>query len=671
MEFSDEPTQINPATSQGSPFGGGRASLLPGEVIGQYKVIKLLGRGGMGEVHEVEHVELGKRYALKVISDEILDSAGALERFRREAQVMARVEHAHIVRVDDFGQTGGRYWLRMELAGGMAYEGEHWVSLAEALKSGVKLSESWVRTILAQILEGLDCAHGRGLIHRDIKPANILLSGGGAKIADFGLVKVAGEEWLRSQVEKSVARSMSMGAEATRLLEGSGTKGTSTKALLGTYAYMSPEQKRGDELDGRTDLYAVGLMAFQMLTGEETVGMELPSDINPELDPGWDDWVRRSIAVSADRRFGSAREMLTNLPSLIGEAVETPPPVEVERDLPRVVSPPMKKEVFQPVKDLQEGESFELELEGQNLGMIWIPPGKFVMGSPEEIKEGGFMGIGAKVVQQAESGRWVDEGPQTEVELTRGFWLGRTPVTVGQWKAVMGTDLRAQVVKALHDDTKYSEFLIFKDFNERQTIREFWGLECDSDPQSLLFEVDYELKMPYVSWEDLELPMPYVSWEDAMEFAQKLTERERLAGRLPVGYVYTLPSEAQWEYAARAGTTTRWSFGDDESRLGQYAWVDFGQTNQMPFPVGRKLANPHGLYDMHGNVREWTRSWYGTYPGGNVTDYEGPASGTDRVNRGGSGGSISEDARSAARESFAPGFRWTNLGFRLCLSAER
>ena len=111
-----------------------------------------------------------------------------------------------------------------------------------------------------------------------------------------------------------------------------------------------------------------------------------------------------------------------------------------------------------------------------------------------------------------------------------------------------------------------------------------------------------------------DLPVESVSWHEAMAFCEKLTQREREAGRLPEGYEYTLPTEAQWEYACRAGTTTRFSFGDSDSDLGDYGWYG-GNSSYTTHPVGEKLANPWGLYDMHGNVQEWCRDWYGNYPG--------------------------------------------------------
>ncbi|MCC5842599.1 MAG: SUMF1/EgtB/PvdO family nonheme iron enzyme [Opitutales bacterium] len=1070
--MDEEVTRLPPEGADGG------ASLLAGQDFDEYRVIRLLGRGGMGEVYEVEHRELHTRHALKLINREIVARADSGDRFRREARVMAQLRHPHIVHVDDFRQSHGRAWLRMELIEGG--------SLGEKLKAEKgKLKEGEAREILRQVLEGLAYAHKEGVVHRDLKPGNVLLEQGAggrgqgpevggqrsevshqpseisdrnsasfqrssavekslppirAKIADFGLVKLAGEQWIHSQVQKSVARSMSMSDRETALPgaegDGSVSGGTSTKALLGTYAYMSPEQKRGEEADASSDVYAVGLMAYQMLTGAEGLGMQLPSRLNPEIDPAWDDWISQATMPNPSDRFADAGSMLAALPERrqvgsgvssrsaakargsfrwviaavlllavgagawwVGEqrgALDAEPPVGVpplggpvaeqrvdtplksgtptetaalasqdgappspsvilridpaeagarvwlgaESDVPvgadgvvrfadfplgehellvqapgyqpvvtrvevgpsglderirlvpvrgavevltsagalvvavdgsgvetrlgeadangrllsenvlrigeyrlrlsaerresaevpvelmigrtvrveraleplpgelRVLSVPtgasvavegggwratgetpatlrgvpaerelsvavslrgyrterrsvtldpaevrtlnvgtlvaeagalevrMQNEELRsgagvgvkvdgreqtgswrngvlrveglevgrrsvevshpsyrsdtsdlPIQDqratahevrleplpgrltltvsgpsagdwsvevngeavrpasgnvlelpaqreqlvrvsargwqaseqrvtlgaaerrtltfrLEEargpvpGQNAEVELPGGvKLDLVWIRPGEFTMSSPNN-----------------ESGRFDNEGPQTRVRLTKGFWLGKYPVTQGQWQALMGNN-------PSH----------FKNSG-------------------------------------LNAPVESVSWNDVMEFARKLTEQERRAGRLPEGYVYTLPSEAQWEYAARAGTTTRFYTGNSDSDLDRAGWFS-GNAGGSTKPVGQKVPNAWGLYDMHGNVWEWTRTWFGNYPGGSFVDYEGPNSGSNRVLRGGSWNRNAQYCRSASRGSLTPTFPHLHLGFRLALSS--
>lgn len=202
-----------------------------------------------------------------------------------------------------------------------------------------------------------------------------------------------------------------------------------------------------------------------------------------------------------------------------------------------------------------------------------------------------------------------DERSVTQGTLTRGYWLGQTEVTQAQWSAMMG-----------------------------------------NNPSN--FKGD-------------DRPVEQVSWNDAMEFCRKLTERERAASRLPEGYAYTLPTEAQWEYACRAGTD-----GDYAGNLDAMAWYSANSGSQT-HPVGQKQANPWGLRDMHGNVVEWCLDWYGRYPGGSVTDPSGPPSGSHRVYRGGGWGRDAIYCRAAFRGMLAPGVRVNFLGFRLALSSVR
>ncbi len=174
-------------------------------------------------------------------------------------------------------------------------------------------------------------------------------------------------------------------------------------------------------------------------------------------------------------------------------------------------------------------------------------------------------------------------------------------------------------------------------------------------------------------------PVEKVNWDDAVEFCRKLSE---LPAEKEAGNVYRLPTEAEWEYACRAGTTTKYSFGDDESELGDYAWYGVN-SDQKTHPVGSKKPNAWGLYDMHGNVVEWCQDWYGDYPSGSVTDPSGATSGSGvaqavgkavdslrvlRVLRGGCWRYPSENCKSAYRSVFGPSMSTSYMGFRVCLS---
>jgi WD40 repeat protein/tRNA A-37 threonylcarbamoyl transferase component Bud32 len=319
--------------------------------LGQYRVIRLLGRGGMGEVYEVRHSTLGRAYALKLLPQEFAAQPDALARFRREARVMANLEHPHIVRVDDFGETEGRYWLRMELVEGIgAGSADIPVRPRGAATSGVgraacvtlsdyaalrggRIEQAEFAGLLQQILEALAYAHDAGVVHRDLKPGNILLQTGERgrpllKVADFGLARVMGEEFARSQAQLSMSQSRTL--DRARTLGGEQSlgdavtmegEGTSTRALVGTWEYMSPEQRRGEPADARSDVYAVGLMCYRLLTGK-VLGPKLPSELMPGLDPQWDRFVAGAVEQEAAGRYANGREMLAGAGPLLG-AMET------------------------------------------------------------------------------------------------------------------------------------------------------------------------------------------------------------------------------------------------------------------------------------------------------------------------------------------------------------
>ena len=160
-------------------------------------------------------------------------------------------------------------------------------------------------------------------------------------------------------------------------------------------------------------------------------------------------------------------------------------------------------------------------------------------------------------------------------------------------------------------------------------------------------------------------PVEMVSWDEAVSFCKKLSEMpmEKAAGR-----EYRLPTEAEWEYACRAGSTTSYSFGDTAESLGEYAWI-FENAGKGTHPVGEKKPNRWGLYDMHGNVWEWCQDWYGPYPSGASTDPKGPSRGTYRVRRGGSWDYVAAYCRTAIRYADDPTFRSNFIGFRVALSS--
>ena len=246
-----------------------------------------------------------------------------------------------------------------------------------------------------------------------------------------------------------------------------------------------------------------------------------------------------------------------------------------------------------------------------NLDLVWIAPGDFLMGTPEQslIVKWFYLAREKLTKQPNLEAGFDNERPVTWVTLTQPFWLGRTAVTQGQYQAVMG-----------------------------------------SNPS-------------HFTTVGKDAPVEQLSWDDAMAFCAKLTEREKAAGRLPTGYAYTLPTEAQREYACRAGTEG--PFAGDLDAMAWYGANSGGTTH----PVGTKAPNAWGLYDMEGDVWEWCRDWYADkLPGGEVTNPTGPSSGRPRVVRGGSWDDPAGDCRSPSRYWRQPVVRYWCLGFRVCLA---
>ncbi len=290
------------------PGGGGRESELKGgDRLGQYEIIKLLGRGGMGQVYLARHAMMHTKHAVKLLPSEYADRPGFIDRFRAEMQVMAKLQHPGIVNVTHADVDNGRYYLVMEFIGG---ESDTPCDLEQLLENAPdnRLPADMVAEIALQICDAVFFAHSRGVIHRDLKPSNVLLNGlatkntkghqntfsapSVVKVTDFGLAKMVGDEWVQSVIQASMAQA-SIGYQQTVTEGGNpGSIGSSTKSILGTYEYMSPEQREGREADERSDIYALGVMLYRMLTGKRIMGFpKPPSKVVKGLDPKWDDLI--------------------------------------------------------------------------------------------------------------------------------------------------------------------------------------------------------------------------------------------------------------------------------------------------------------------------------------------------------------------------------------------
>jgi serine/threonine protein kinase len=274
-------------------------ALSPGDVLGHYRIVAPLGAGGMGQVFLAEDVRLGRKLALKVLAPESLASAELIDRFDREARSVSALNHPNIITMYDTGQIGATRFIATEFIEGR--------TLRSLLGSG-RLDVRQSLEIAAQVVQALGAAHAAGVVHRDLKPENVMLRHDGyVKVLDFGLAKVSGIVTPSS-------------ADAGRTVE------TAAGIVMGTVRYMAPEQARGEESDARTDLFALGVVLYEMLTGRtpftgataaDTIGALLHQEPQPIADVPDD--VNRiawtALRKNRSERYQSAPRLLDALRS--------------------------------------------------------------------------------------------------------------------------------------------------------------------------------------------------------------------------------------------------------------------------------------------------------------------------------------------------------------------
>jgi formylglycine-generating enzyme required for sulfatase activity len=563
--------------------------------LGSYRVLKVLGAGGMGLVLQAEDPKLKRLVALKVMRPELAAKEVHRQRFLREAQATAAVEHPNIIHIHQVGEERGVPFLAMPFLKGEALDAR--------LQREPKIAVAEAARIARQVAEGLAAAHEAGLIHRDIKPANLWLEArtGLVKVLDFGLARVAADD----------------------------TQLTQSGTILGTPAYMAPEQASGTPVDGRCDLFSLGAVLYRMLTGTMPFpGTDIVTliaalltttprpvrELNPAVPPALAELVMQMLARDPAARPASARAVADALAAFTLDqtpvsTIAVPAPARgTGRRWKRValfaalvllgvgISVLAAKLGFgggsSPTSGMAvaEGPSF---INSLRMEFVRVPRGKFLMG-------GGDGNVGDK-----------------EAEIAYDFYLGKYEVTQAEWQALMSSN-----------PSWYSR---------------------SGDGRNQVANIDDE---------DLKrFPVENISWDDIQQFLEALNARDSQAG-----WTYRLPREAEWEYACRGGpTTNKLDYGFDyyiekPTNQLQPEQANFNRGPKRTVKVGSYPPNRLGLHDMHGNVWEWCADAAPTE--------EGEAG---RVFRGGSYKDEAKICAAAIRNAFVPTDHYANFGFRVAL----
>jgi formylglycine-generating enzyme required for sulfatase activity/tRNA A-37 threonylcarbamoyl transferase component Bud32 len=618
-------------------------------VLGHYQLLQRLGEGGMGQVFKARETRLGRIVALKVLRKEQITRPETIRRFHKEIEAAARLSHPNIVHAYDAEQIGDTHVYAMEFIEG--------IDLARLVQSSGPLPVPQACEYVRQVALGLQHIHEHGMVHRDIKPANLMRAGseGTIKILDMGLARLLDED-----------------ADPI-------TKLTRLGTVMGTIDYIAPEQALSSQrADIRSDLYSLGCSFFFLLTGRVPFPIDEPlakllahqhdppppvQQLRPDVPPHVAAVVARLMAKNPEDRHQTPAELVLELASFAAKAEMAPsqpsggrqPPERSEpqgadaprseadaprseADAPRSERPPSaprRRSKFwiatavvlaplmigllvhllrgdrQPALERGVANTSGAMPSGSvitnSLGMrlVRIPAGSFFIGSPAN-----------------EPHHRRDEEPSHQVTITQPFYLGMYLVTVGDFRAF----IRA---------TGYHI------------------AERDGDGS------DHSWRDP--GWEQSdEHPVACVSWHDARAFCDWLSQKEHRP--------YRLPTEAEWEYACRAGSTAAYCYGPDPKKLADHAWYR-DNAEERAHPVGRLKANRWGLFDMHGNLLQWCEDYYDErfYQKVVLDDPHGPAHGGRRVLRGASWNSSAADCRCARRTASWPTEHRNDRGFRVVL----
>jgi formylglycine-generating enzyme required for sulfatase activity/tRNA A-37 threonylcarbamoyl transferase component Bud32 len=651
--------------------------LVQGSVLaGRYEILSPIGKGGMGMVYKARdrflHDEI---VAIKVMRSDILRAPEQARRFRSEILLARKVRHRNVCGIYEYNHDGDLELIAMELIEGKDYR--------RILRERGPLPPAEAFAVAIQITEGLEAVHEAGIVHRDLKTPNVMRdSRGVARLMDFGIAKSLAND----------------------------TGGTATGAILGTPEYMSPEQVRGEKVDARSDLYAMGVLIWELFTGRVPFQGDTPvatlflhvqqpppfdSDASRGLPGPLVPVLRRALAKRPDERYASAREMLDALREAerqtVGGAASAPQtlsasptlasdlrrdiaePTLVDAALPKLAPPTPPARSTTPLPPLAPSKpargGLPLLIAG---GLVFVAAALFVgykLGTTPSPKPAATAGDASSSRNTVDGLEYVlvpaggfemgcvptdtlcedAERPAHHVQITRPFLLGRTEVTVEAFGRF--------VEKTGHQTTA-----------EKPGSGD--GLDLEAGPKR-------DWRHPGFPQEPRH-PVVHVSWDDAAAFCAWSGGR--------------LPTEAEWEYAARGGRAgARYVWGDDEvpaaggkkhaniadesagRRFPEWKFLrGYDDGFVYTAPVGSFEPNGFGLADMAGNVWEWCADGFDpAYYARNVaSDPTGAEPARERVRRGGAWDSLQpRPLRASNRDGQPPQEHFNSVGFRCAASA--